>query len=253
METRRKSLKQSAIRGWKDMDIISRSRKANASATVQERKNRKRTLESPSPAHCPKLVVDIGLSILLFVFFERLFLIIRSIGFVVLLPCLLHRFFVAARHRMTGRGFIWKRCSWMTVPMLKSRAVVVLLSLAVILSLTIRHWYPNALMTLLIVRRIGIVCRGLVPENKAWFSYCNGVDGLHTHCTSNQTSTHSANCKTTSGASKHPRVAVGLALLRFAVQRLAELRGRWRRLAVASTVSASTTSATMMIVFVTEG
>lgn len=31
------------------MDIISRSRKANASATVQERINRKRTLESPSP------------------------------------------------------------------------------------------------------------------------------------------------------------------------------------------------------------
>lgn len=57
------------------MDIISRSRKANASATVRERKNRKRTFGSPSLAHCSKLVVDIGLLILLFVFFERLFLI----------------------------------------------------------------------------------------------------------------------------------------------------------------------------------
>lgn len=84
--------------------------------------------------------------------------------------------------------------------------------------------------------------------------YCNGADGLHTHSTPDQTSTHSSNSQTTSGASKHPRMAVGLALLRFAIDRLTELRGRWRRrLAVASTVSASTASATMMVVFVTEG
>lgn len=54
----------------------------------------------------------------------------------------------------------------MTVPRLKSRVVVVLLSLAVILSLTIRYWYPYVLMTLLIVGRVGIVCNGLAPKNK---------------------------------------------------------------------------------------
>lgn len=81
--------------------------------------------------------------------------------------------------------------------------------------------------------------------------YCNGVDVLHTQCTFNQTCTHSSNCQTASGASKHARMAVSVALLRFAIERLAELRGSWRRrLAVTSTIAAS---ATMMVVFVTEG
>lgn len=85
---------------------------------------------------------------------------------------------------------------------------------------------------------------------KCW----NGVDGLHTHSTSNQSSTHSSYCQSTSGASEHTRVAVGLALLRFSIERMAELRGRWgRRLAVASAVSTSIASATMMVVFVTKG
>lgn len=73
-----------------------------------------------------------------------------------------------------------------------------------------------------------------------------GWMGLHTHSTSNQSST--------SSASEHTRVAVGLALLRFAIELLAELRGRWeRRLAVASAVPTSIASTTMMVVFVSEG